>query len=473
MTNDNNKNAKILLVDDEPVMLDVLSKLLKDDGFEVETATRGKEALEKIRNRSYQLILQDIQLPDINGLEVLKEVKTINEDIPVIMVTAFGSIETAVQAMKLGAREYVTKPFNNEEVLLQIHRSLELQQLKKKYKSQLQDMKAKFSFENIIGQNHKMLEIFDLIKSAAPSKSTILIQGESGTGKEMIAGAIHINSNRKEQPFIIVNTSTIPNELLEATLFGHTKGAFTGAVSAKKGLLEVADGGTIFLDEIGNISLSVQAKLLRAIQEKEFIPVGSTNTVYVDVRIIAATNLDLEKAVQKGDFREDLYYRLNVITINVPPLRERKDDIPMLLEHFIEKYCYENGKELIKIDNNIIETLSSYGWPGNVRELENVVERGVVLNKTNTFTMDLIPSHIRNHISKYQPLAAFPKSGISLKDEIAKLETHLISEALRLSGGVQKEAAKLLSLKPTTLNEMMKRLNMRINGLSSGDSAEE
>jgi transcriptional regulator with PAS, ATPase and Fis domain len=318
-----------------------------------------------------------------------------------------------------------------------------------------------------------MLEVFDLIKSAAPSKSTILIRGESGTGKEMIAGAIHINSNRKEQPFIIVNTSTIPNELLEATLFGHTKGAFTGAVSAKKGLLEVADEGTIFLDEIGNISLSVQAKLLRAIQEKEFIPVGSTNTVYVDVRIIAATNLDLEKAVEAGNFREDLYYRLNVITINVPPLRDRKDDIQMLLEHFIEKYCHENSKEVIKPEPNVLEILTNYRWPGNVRELENVVERGIVLSKAKTFSEDLIPLHIRNHISKYQPLAAIPKSGISLKEEVAKLEMHLISEAMRLTGGVQKEAAKLLSLKPTTLNEMMKRLNMRINGFNPTDSTED
>jgi DNA-binding NtrC family response regulator len=473
MINDNYRRAKILLVDDEPVMLDVLSKLLKEDGFEVETATKGKEALEKIKTNNYQLLIQDIQLPDINGLDVLKEVKLINEEMPVIMVTAFGSIETAVQAMKLGAKEYLTKPFNNEEVLLQIHRSLELQQLKKKYKTQLQEMKSKFSFENIIGKNSKMLEVFDLIKSAAPSKSTILIRGESGTGKEMIAGAIHINSNRKEQPFIIVNTSTIPNELLEATLFGHTKGAFTGAVSAKKGLLEVADEGTIFLDEIGNISLSVQAKLLRAIQEKEFIPVGSTNTVYVDVRIIAATNLDLEKAVEAGNFREDLYYRLNVITINVPPLRDRKDDIQMLLEHFIEKYCHENSKEVIKPEPNVLEILTNYRWPGNVRELENVVERGIVLSKAKTFSEDLIPLHIRNHISKYQPLAAIPKSGISLKEEVAKLEMHLISEAMRLTGGVQKEAAKLLSLKPTTLNEMMKRLNMRINGFNPTDSTED
>jgi DNA-binding NtrC family response regulator len=473
MISENIKRAKILVVDDEQVMLDVLSKLLRDDGFEVETAATGKEALEKIKNNSYQLLIQDIQLPDINGLDVLKETRIIKEDIPVIMVTAYGSIDTAVQAMKLGAKEYLTKPFDNEEVLLQVHRSLEFHQLKKKYKSQLNEMKSKFSFENIIGKNSKMLEIFELIQSAAPSKSTILIRGESGTGKEMIAGAIHINSNRKDQPFVIVNTSTIPNELLEATLFGHTKGAFTGAVSAKKGLLEVADEGTIFLDEIGNISLDVQAKLLRAIQEKEFIPVGSTNTVNVDVRIIAATNLDLEKAVKNGNFREDLYYRLNVITIQVPTLRERKDDIPMLLEHFIEKYCIENAKEVMSVDPNIIELLDNYEWPGNVRELENVVERGVVLGKSKIFTVELLPAHIKNHIKKFQPLTSIPKGGISLKDEISKLEAHLITEALRLSGGVQKEAAKLLSLKPTTLNEMMKRLNLRINGTISASSNED
>lgn len=462
--NDSLRRAKILVVDDEPVMLDVLSKLLKDDGFEVETASKGKEAVEKIKSNTYQLLIQDIQLPDISGLDVLKQVRTVNEDIPVIMVTAYGSIDTAIQAMKLGAREYLTKPFDNDEVLLQVHRSLEFHQLKKKYKSQLSEMRSKFSFENIIGKNEKMLEIFDLIRSVAPSKSTITIQGESGTGKEMIAGAIHINSNRKDQPFVVVNTSTIPNELLEATLFGHTKGAFTGAVSAKKGLLEVADGGTIFLDEIGNISLDVQAKLLRAIQEKEFIPVGSTNNVYVDVRIIAATNLDLEKAVAAGNFREDLYYRLNVITINVPPLRDRKDDIQMLVEHFIEKYCVENAKEMLSVDQNIISLLTNYTWPGNVRELENVVERGVVLCKTKTFAIDLIPAHIRNNITKFQPLTSIPKSGISLKDEVSKLETYLITEALKITGGVQKDAAKLLSLKPTTLNEMMKRLNLRLNG---------
>jgi len=453
----------ILVVDDEKVMLDVLSQLLGGEGYNVDAAVTGKGAIEKVSQNNYNLLIQDIMLPDINGLEVLQRIKKIKPNLPVIMITAHGSIESAVKAMKMGAREYVTKPFNNDEVLLQVQRAIELQQLQQNYKNLLKERESRFGFKSIIGKDPTMLEIFDMIKTAAPSKSTVLIEGESGTGKELIAGAIHMNSNRANEPFIIVNTSTIPQDLLEATLFGHTKGAFTGAVAAKKGLLETADGGTIFLDEIGNISFEVQAKLLRAIQEKSFIPVGSTDTVLVDVRFIAATNLDLEKAMKEGKFREDLFFRLNVINIRVPPLRERKDDIPLLVHHFIEKYCKENEKELLDLEPEVLEALANYNWPGNIRELENVIERGTVLAKSNVFTMDLLPEYIKGQKSVYYPNFVFPRSGLSIREEVEKLEINLIKEALKLTGGIQKEAAKLLSLRPTTLHEKIRRLGITIN----------
>ncbi len=460
MSKKNNHKYKILIIDDEKVMIDVLTKLLAEENYDVDYSMNGREGLEKLDKNRYDLLILDIMLPDINGLEILEEVRTNKNNLPVIMMTAFSSVETAVKAMKMGAREYLTKPFNNDEVLLQIRRALEHQKLKDDYDALLAEREERFDIRKIIGKSSKMLEIFDMIKLAAPSKSTVLIQGESGTGKELIAGAIHANSKRSDKPFVIVNTSTIPGELLEATLFGHTKGAFTGAVSAKKGLLESAHNGTIFFDEIGNITPEVQAKLLRAIQERSFIPLGSNQTINVDLRIIAATNLDLQKAMQEGSFREDLYYRLNVINIAVPPLRDRTDDIELLIEHFMRKYCEENEKEKLRIVPKALDILLQYHWPGNVRELENIIERATVLAQDEKLDINLIPEHIRDHKRVYSPSFIFPKSGLSLNEEVNKMKVYLINEALRITGGVQKEAAALLGVKPTTLHEMMRRLEI-------------
>jgi len=451
---------RILIVDDEKVMIEVLTDLLPEDKYDIDSASTGTEALSKLDSEKYNLLIQDIMLPDINGLDILKTVNKKYKNLPVIMMTAFSSVETAVKAMKMGAREYVTKPFNNDEVLLQVKRALEHQKLKQDYNALLSERDGRLSINNIIGKSQKMVDIFEMIKLAAPSKSTVLIQGDSGTGKELIAGAIHSNSARSQKPFIIVNTSTIPKDLLEATLFGHTKGAFTGAISAKKGLLETAQEGTIFFDEIGNITTEVQAKLLRAIQEKSFIPLGSTKTIHVDLRIIAATNLDIRKAMKEGTFREDLYYRLNVINIQVPPLRDRIDDLELLMEHFLEKYCLENGKETLTITPEAMKALREYYWPGNVRELENVIERATVLSKSNTLDFDLIPEHILNHKRVYSPSFVFPMSGLSLNEEVVRMKIYLIQEAMRITNGIQKEAAKLLSIKPTTLHEMIRRLNV-------------
>jgi two-component system response regulator PilR (NtrC family) len=331
------------------------------------------------------------------------------------------------------------------------------------YKNLLIQREKRFGFENIVGKSDKMMEILDLVKRAAPSRSTVLIHGASGTGKELIAGAIHMNSNRADKAFVVVNSSTIPSELLEATLFGHTKGAFTGAITSKKGLFKAADGGTIFFDEIGNIGLDIQAKLLRVMQERSFIPIGSTETVHVDVRIIAATNIDLEKAMLESKFKEDLFYRLNVINIKMPSLAERPDDIPLLVGHFMKKYCDENSREMLDIDPEVMKKLITFHWPGNVRELENIIERGTVLAKGSRFTLDLLPDYILNRQRIKTDTIIFPQSGLSLKEEVQKMEIRLIKEALKVTGGVQKDAAKLLTIKPTTLHEMMRRLKIEYN----------
>ncbi|MBN2135988.1 MAG: sigma-54-dependent Fis family transcriptional regulator [Acidobacteria bacterium] len=462
---------QVLIVDDERVIIDVLTKLLTNEGYEVTSKNTATDGLKEALTGNYDLLILDIMLPDKNGLNVLEEINSVIPDFPVIMMTAFGSVETAVKAMKMGAQEYVMKPFNNDEVLLQVKKVIEHHQLKKDYTNLLKEREIRFRIEHIIGKSSIMEDIFKMIKLAAPSKSTVLIQGESGTGKELIAGAIHSNSTRSDKPFITVNTSTIPRDLLEATLFGHTKGAFTGAVASRKGLLEAADTGTIFFDEIGNITPEIQAKLLRAIQERSFIPLGTTSEVQVDLRIIAATNLDLEKAMKEGEFREDLFYRLNVINIKVPPLRERIDDLELLVDHFLKKYSAENNKEILVVTPQAMKTLKEYHWPGNVREVENIIERATVLATTSKLDIDLIPDHIKHHKRVYSPSFIFPKSGLSLKEEIEKMEIYLIKESLRASGGVQKEAAKMLSLKPTTLHEMMRRLNISGNNLN--DEGEE
>src|SRR5262245_23163733 len=453
-------NESVLVVDDEEVMRDVLHSLLNEAGHRVTLAHDGIEGLALARKQSFDAAIVDVMLPEMGGLDVLDELKKVDPELVVLMITAFASVETAIQAMKRGAFDYVTKPFKHEEVLHILRNGLEQRRLKDENRDLRRALKDQARFTEIVGKSPRMQQVFGLVAQAAPSRSTILVVGESGTGKELVAKAIHSNSPRADKPFIVVNSGSLPHDLLESNLFGHMKGAFTGAVYSKKGLFELADKGTLFFDEIGNIPLETQAKLLRVMQERDFMRLGGLETIKVDVRIVAATNADLRRAVEEGRFREDLYYRLNVITIQLPPLRQRKEDIPALANHFMEKYARENGKAVTALSSAAMQVLMDYDYPGNVRELENIIERGVVLTTEPEIGRELIPDHVRAAPSFHVPFMTVPPEGISLKDVIANFERRLIESTLDSTRGVQKEAARLLGLKPTTLNEMIKRHNI-------------
>jgi DNA-binding NtrC family response regulator len=453
-------NETVLVIDDEEVMRDVLQSLLEEAGYRVTLAHDGIEGLALARKQPFEAAIVDVMLPEMGGLDVLDELKKVDPELVVLMITAFASLETAIQAMKRGAFDYVTKPFKHEEVLHILRNGLEGRRLKDENRDLRRALKDQGRFSEIVGKSPRMQQVFNLISQAAPSRSTILVVGESGTGKELVAKAVHAHSSRADKPFIVVNSGSLPHDLLESNLFGHVKGAFTGAVYSKKGLFELADKGTLFFDEIGNIPLETQAKLLRVMQEREFMRLGGTDTVKVDVRIVAATNIDLRRAVEDGRFREDLYYRLNVIAIQLPPLRHRKEDVPALVAHFVDKYARENTKEVTGVTPEALQALMDYDWPGNVRELENVIERGVVLTTGTQIGRDLIPDHVRTAPSFHVPHLTVPPEGISLRDVIANFERRLIESTLESTGGVQKEAARLLGLKPTTLNEMIKRHNI-------------
>ena len=464
------KLASILVVDDEPIMQEILGDFLREEGYSIDIAGSGEEGVELAQKSSYDCAIVDLMMPGIDGIETMQKLRDIDASLPVIMVTAFASVESAVEAMKRGAFEYITKPFKNDEVLVVLQKAirtrqleLEVPQLKEEVKTLRKALKDKYRFENIVGKNRYMQEVYGLIEQAAPSRSTILIQGESGTGKELVAKAIHANSARSEKPFQVVNSGSMPSDLLESNLFGHVKGAFTGAVASKKGLFEVADGGSIFFDEISNISLEVQAKLLRVIQEKEFMRVGSVDTLKVDVRLIAATNDDLKKVIAEGTFREDLYYRINVISITLPPLRNKVDDIPLLAQYFLDRYSKENRREDLIISDDALELLKGHAWPGNVRELENAIERAVVLApRGGGISAELIREYIDPvTFDSSTPMVMVPAEGLPMKSVVADFQKQLIVDALRKTHWVQKEAAKLLDLKPTTLNEMIKRYGIR------------
>lgn len=450
------------MIDDEEIMREILETVLSKEGYTVRLAASGTEGLELARSASFDAALVDIMMPGLDGIATLEELKKLDEELPVVMITAFASVETAIAAMKSGAFDYITKPFKNDEVLVVLRNAVERSQLVSENRLLKQNLQARYSkFANIIGRSAKMRQVFDLIIQAAPSRSTVLVHGESGTGKELVARALHTNSPRTERPFITVNSGSLPPDLLESNLFGHVKGAFTGAVYPKKGLFELADRGSIFFDEISNVPIETQAKLLRVIQEREFMRLGGVETIKVDVRIIAATNVDLRRMVDESAFREDLYYRLNVITINLPALRERKDDIPPLVQHFLQKYGEENGKPGIEIGPDALDLLMEYDWPGNVRELENVIERAVVLCSGMSIEADLVPEQVRTSRSFQIPQFVVPPEGISFKDVISDFERRLIESTLEAAGGVQKRAAELLHIKPTTLNEMIKRYDIR------------
>ena len=456
------RNAAVLVIDDEEVMRDILGTLLEREGYSVRLAASGQEGLDLAKTLPFDAVIVDVMMPGIDGLQVLDELKKHDEELPVLMITAYASMESAITAMKKGAFDYITKPFKNDEVLVVLKNAIERRQLVAENVTLRQNLQARYhKFSGIIGKSSRMKQVFDLIIQAAPSRSTILITGESGTGKELIARAIHSNSARSEKSFVAVNSGNLPPDLLESTLFGHVKGAFTGAVYPKKGMFDLADKGSIFFDEIGNVPIETQAKLLRVMQEREFMRLGGMETIKVDVRIIAATNVDLKQEMEDGRFREDLYYRLHVISIHLPALRERRDDVPLLAQHFLEKYGEENGRKGIEVAPEALDLLMEYDWPGNVRELENVIERAVVLCTGTRIGPELIPEHVRKNPAFQIPHVVMPAAGISLKDVTVAYERQWIESALEAAGGVQKRAAELLRIKPTTLNEMIKRYDIR------------
>ena len=463
--------GRILVIDDEADIREGLELLLTSEGYGVELAQNGTEGLQKMETRGYDLVLLDLMMPDISGMDVLEEARKRDHETPIFMITAYGSVEAAVQALKLGANDYFSKPWDNEKLIIEIDRMIARRRLEYENVHLKRALVERYSFPNIIGKSERMVRMLDLVGQVATARSTILITGETGTGKELVAKAIHANSPRANHMFVAVNSGSLPQDLLESTLFGHVRGAFTSAVQSKKGYFEVADRGTIFFDEIGTIGPETQIKLLRVIQEKEFTPLGATDPVKVDVRILAATNADLFQLVKEGKFREDLYYRLDVIKIALPALRDRKEDIPALVDHFFTLYCRENDKflgpeggSLLRFHPDAMQILMEHSWPGNVRELENVVERAVVLAVDPIAPVDVLPDSllqangIRLHRADGGPLPA----DASLFEIVNDYERRTIAERLELCNWSQTEAAESLRVPLSTLNQKIKRLDIKI-----------
>jgi DNA-binding NtrC family response regulator len=475
--------GSILVVDDEAEIREGLEALLTSEDFEVTLAETGESGLQKIEERPFDLILLDVSLPDRNGIELLRDIHRRDPYVSVILITAYGSIEMARAAFKSGAQDYITKPWSNEELIAQVSLAIEGRRLREENVQLKRALKQRYNFPSIIGKSEKMLAVFDLVAQVAPSRSTVLINGESGTGKELIAKAIHSASPRAEKAFIPINTGSIPVDLLESQLFGHVKGAFTSAVSSKKGLFEVADQGTIFFDEISTISAETQAKLLRVIQEREFMRLGGTDTIKVDVRILAASNEDLMNLVREGRFREDLYHRLNVISLQLPPLRERKEDIPLLVERFLDQFCRENNKPPRGFTHAAMKLLMDYDWPGNVRELENVVERSVVLSTHESVDVDLLPESVRTReivkgvrlqLAEFLPplpgevgsRGSVPAP--SLFEILEEVERRIIVDMLERTNWNQTEAAERFQIPLSTLNQKIKRLGIETRRRPTG-----
>jgi len=471
--------GSILVVDDESEIREGLELLLQSEGYQVSSAETAMSGLAQLEERPFDLLLLDVSLPDRNGIDMLKDIHRQDPHLPIVLITAYGSIEMARAAFKSGAMDYITKPWSNDELLAQVSQAVEARRLRDENLQLKRALKQRFNFPNIIGKSDKMLTLFDLVTQVAPSRSTVLISGESGTGKELIAKAIHSASTRADKAFVPVNTGSIPVDLLESQLFGHVKGAFTSAVASKKGLFEVADQGTIFFDEIATVSPETQAKLLRVIQEREFMRLGGTEQIKVDVRIVAASNIDLLSLVKEGRFREDLYHRLNVIHLRLPPLRERREDIPMLLAHFLERFCLENVKPLRQFTPAAMKLLMDYDWPCNVRELENVVERAVVLSTQERVDVDLLPDSIRGkeivrgvrfQLAEFlPPLPGEPGSRTaadnpnpSLFQIMDEVERRVIVDMLERSGWNQTEAAERFLIPLSTLNQKIKRLGIDV-----------
>ncbi len=443
------KAVKILVVDDEINMRNLFSIMLAKEGYDVDTAEDGAAAVSLLDTKIYDLVITDIMMPRMKGTQLLKKVKEVHPETVVIMITAYASTESAVEAMKEGAYDYITKPFNVEEIKVIIRKALERGKLERENLFLKRELDKGHSFENIIGLSPVMQKVFDLVERVSQTKTNILVSGESGTGKELVARAIHNKSQRKNRPFVVINCGGIPENLLESDLFGHVKGSFTGAISHKEGLFEVADTGTLFLDEVGELTAPIQVKLLRAIQERTFKRVGGTEDISVDVRIIAATNKDLEQEVITGKFREDLYWRLKVIEVKLPPLRERKEDIVLLAEHFLMKFAAEQGKEIKKISSYALEVLKDYAFPGNVRELENIIERSVALEHSNIVLPESLALSVykwNGAVDRKEKAADILTKGFSMERYIEDLEKELISEALARCGGRKKDAAGILGI---------------------------
>jgi two-component system response regulator PilR (NtrC family) len=439
---------KILVADDEQSMREFLDIMLKKEGYKVSLASNGEEVVKLIEKDIFDLVLMDIRMPRLDGISALKKIKATSPETIVIMITAYASADTAIKAMKEGAYDYITKPFKVDEIKLVINNALEKKNLQKENILLKQVVRDLYHFENIIGQSPKMLALYDLLEKVAPTRTNILITGESGTGKELVARAIHYNNPRKEKPFVTLNCGAIPESLIESELFGHVKGAFTDAIATKKGLFEVADEGTILLDEISELPLLMQVKLLRVLQDKEFKRVGGTEDIRVDVRIISATNKDLEEAVREKQFREDLFYRLNVIQIKLPRLRERREDIPLLVDHFLKKYSEELNKNISRISSEALRILFNYEFPGNVRELQNIIERAVALETTQELTTQNLSSYLDEQIPlKKGPVdLEIPNEGIDLEKVVGDLERTLLLKALDKTKGIKKKAAELLHI---------------------------
>jgi len=453
----------ILIIDDDAEIRESLQMLLASEGLDVDMASNGEEGVLRLEENHYDLVLLDLMLPGKSGMDVYKDIRRVDATLPVVIITAMGGVETAVTAIKEGCYDFVTKPWDNDKLFVIVGNAIRQRHLLSENAHLRRALRERYGYSNIVGKSERILQVLELVSQVAPSRSTILIQGESGTGKELIAKAIHLKSSRAEKPFIAVNSGSMPVDLLESTLFGHVRGAFTSAVSAKKGLFEVADQGTIFFDEIGTISMDTQAKLLRVIQEREFMRLGGIDTIKVDVRIIAATNVDLSQLVQEGRFREDLYYRLNVINIQLPPLRERREDVPSLAEFFVRKYCEENAKPQYRILPDALRALMDHHWPGNVRELENAIERAVVLCQKDAIDRSLLPESVVSPSARFAGLSSFsfPKDS-SLFDIMDAIEKRVIIEMLDRCGWSQTEAADLFHIPLSTLNQKIKRYGIEI-----------
>ncbi|HEY4899346.1 MAG TPA: sigma-54 dependent transcriptional regulator [Terriglobales bacterium] len=452
--------GSVLIIDDEAAIRESLQTLLELEGYEVDTANDGTEGLARLADRPYDLVLLDFAMPERNGIEILQDIRERDSELAIIMITAYGTVENAVNAMQAGATNFIQKPWDNEKLLADVGAAVGRRRAEAEVIQLKRALKQRYNFEHIIGKSDPMLRIFDLVAQVAPSRSTVLLQGESGTGKELIAKAVHMNSTRRDYAFVPVNTGSMPADLLESTLFGHVKGAFTSAIASKKGLFEMADRGTLFLDEIGTMGLDTQSKILRVLQDRKFMHLGGVSEIQVDVRIIAATNVDLRQQVKEGKFREDLFYRLNVITIDLPPLRQRKNDIPLLAEHFARKFAQENGKTQLHIAPEAMRPLMDYDWPGNVRELENVIERAVVLANGPSLTVDLLPDNMVGRGSKLALMDHRPDA--SLFEIMEDCERRIISDMLEKSGWNQTDAADRFHIPLSTLNQKIKRLNIEI-----------